>query len=42
MEYKAGKMAQWVNLLHAKPDDLNLIPGTYMVEGKNRLPKIFL
>ena len=32
---EAGKMAQGVTALAAKPDDLSSIPGTLMVEGKN-------
>lgn len=35
-------MAQLVRLLATKPDDLSLIPGTYMAEGKNQLPRVVL
>lgn len=36
-----GKMARGgggVNVPAAKPDDLHLIPGFHMVEGRNRFP----
>lgn len=29
----AGKMAQWVKSLAAKPDDLSSTPTTHMVDG---------
>jgi len=28
-------MVQWVKALATKPDNLNLIPGTHIGEGKN-------
>lgn len=31
----SGKMAQWVKILAAKPDNLSSIPGTHVVEGEN-------
>ena len=36
----ANKMAHQVKTLATKPDDLNLIPGTLMVERENQLPQI--
>lgn len=33
----ASEMAQRVKSLATKPNDLNLVPGTHMVEGENRL-----
>lgn len=35
-------MAQQVTALAAIADSLSLIPGTYMVEGENRLLKVIL
>lgn len=35
-------MAQRVTALATKSDDLSLIPGTYVVEGKNRLSQVVL
>lgn len=35
-------MAQLLKVLAAKPDDLSLIPGTHMVEGKNQRPQVVL
>lgn len=35
-------MAQRVKGLAAKPDDLDLIPGTYLVEGGNGLQRVVL
>jgi hypothetical protein len=35
---EAWEMAQWEKGA-AKPDSLNLIPSTYMVEGNNRPPQ---
>jgi hypothetical protein len=32
-ETGAGKLAQWVKVLAAKPGDIGSIPGTHMVEG---------
>jgi len=32
---EAGRMAQWVMVLAANPDDLSLIPGIQVAEGKN-------
>lgn len=35
----AGGMVQWgVEVLAAKPEDVRLISGPHMVEGKKRLP----
>lgn len=31
----AGKMAEWVKVLGAKPNDLSSIPGLYMVGGED-------
>jgi hypothetical protein len=31
---RAGEMAQWVKALAAKPDNLNSIPRTHMMEGE--------
>jgi hypothetical protein len=39
---RAGKMAQRVKVLAAKPHDLSLIPGTNMIEGANQFKKIIL
>lgn len=36
------KMAQWVKVFAAKPEDLSSIPGTYMIKGENLLPKVVL
>lgn len=36
---RASQVAQWVKVLAAKPEDLSLIPGTPMVEGRG-LPKL--
>lgn len=33
-----SKMAQRVKAFAAKLENLNLIPGTYMVEGENQFP----
>lgn len=30
-------MAQQLKVLVTKPDDLNLVPGTHLVEGENQL-----
>lgn len=35
-------MAQWLEELATKPDDLNVISGTYVVEGENELLQIVL
>lgn len=35
-------MTQWVRELSAQPDNLNLFPGTYMIEGEKHLPQIGL
>lgn len=32
--HMASKMPQWAIALATKPDDLRLIPGTYIVEGE--------
>ena len=32
-------MAQLIKALAAQPEDLNSIPGTHMMEEKNRLPR---
>jgi hypothetical protein len=39
---QAYKMAQLVRGLAAKPKDLNLIPGSHMVEGENEFLQIVL
>ena len=31
----ADEMAQWVKVIATKPDNLGLMPGSQMVEGKN-------
>jgi hypothetical protein len=36
------EMAQRAKVLATKPDDLSSIPGTYLVEGENPLPKVVL
>lgn len=33
-----GKIVQWI----IRPDDLNLMPRAYMVEGENVLPQVIL
>ena len=33
------EMAQWVEALLIKPDNLSSIPGTHLVEGENQLPQ---
>lgn len=36
-------MAQWVRVLSAKPDNLSLIPRTYIkVERENKLSKVII
>lgn len=35
-------MTQQIEALTINPDDLNLIPGTHMVEGENQLLKAVL
>jgi hypothetical protein len=32
---QVSKMIQWPKVLATKPDNLSLIPRTYMVEGEN-------
>lgn len=32
---EAGDLAQWVKAPAARPDDLNSVPRTHMVDGKN-------
>lgn len=39
--FRTGRMGQWVKVLAAKLDNLNSIPGTFMVEGKTQLLKVF-
>lgn len=34
---RASKTAQWIKMLHAKPDDLSFITWTHMVEEDDRL-----
>lgn len=36
----AGKKAQWIEELVAKPEDLSSIPEIHMVEGGNCLPRV--
>lgn len=31
----AGEMIQWVNTFATRPDDLNFIPGSHVVEEEN-------
>lgn len=38
IELRASNLGQWMKKLHAKPKNLNLIPGTYMVEREKQLP----
>lgn len=38
----ANEMAQWVEVLPAKPGHLSLISRTYMVEQENQLPQVKL
>ena len=42
MKKRAVKMAQRVKVLAAKPEGLDLIPGTYLVEGGNGPQRIVL
>ena len=35
-------MAQWVEVLATKPNDLSLLSGTHLVEEENRFLKFFL
>lgn len=35
-------MIQWVKVLAAKPDNLSLIPGAHLMEGKNQLLMVVL
>jgi hypothetical protein len=37
-----SKMAQWVKAFAEKPDSLNSMPMTHMVEGKSQLPQFVL
>jgi hypothetical protein len=37
-----GNMAQWVEVLATKPNDLSLLSGTHLVEEENRFLKFFL
>ena len=39
---KNGEMAQWVEVLATKPDDLNSIPGTHTVERENHFLRVVL
>lgn len=36
----AGRIAKWLNVLAAKPDDLSSVLGTHMVKGENQFPQI--
>lgn len=38
----ASKIAHWVKALASKPKKPNLIPGTQMVEGENRVLQVVL
>lgn len=38
---ETSKMAQWVKVLVAKPDNLSSVSGTHVVEGKILLQIIF-
>lgn len=40
--FEAGKITQCITDLVTKPNDLNLIPGTHMVEEEDRLPQVGL
>jgi hypothetical protein len=40
--FRVSEMAQQVMGLATKPEDLSLIPGSHMVEGKNHFLKIVL
>jgi hypothetical protein len=35
MKVRGSRMAQWVVMLVAKADDLNLMAGTHMLKGKH-------
>jgi hypothetical protein len=35
-------MAQWVEVLAAKPDNVRSAPGTSIVEGEDQLPLVVL
>jgi hypothetical protein len=39
---QSSKMALWVRTLAAKPEGLNLIPKTHMIEGENQLSQFVL
>lgn len=34
-----AEMVQWVKIVAAKPEGLDFIPQTHIVEGKNQLPQ---
>lgn len=38
----AMEVVSQVEVLVTKPDDLHLITGTHMIEGKKQLPKVVL
>lgn len=38
----AAEMAQQLGVVFTKPEALNVISGTHMVEGENRLPQVVL
>lgn len=40
--YGGGKMAQYIKVLAAKPEHLNSIPRTHMVERENQFLKVVL
>jgi hypothetical protein len=41
-ELEADEMVQWIKLPIANPDNLTLIPGIDMVEGKNQILQVVL
>lgn len=40
LRQRAGKKAQGVKTFAAKPEDLSLTPGTYMMGGENGFPRV--
>lgn len=41
-QFVASGMAQWIKVLVSKPNDLSLIPRTYMVEKESEFPQVVL
>lgn len=40
-EVRDGEMVHWVRGLAAKPEDLSLLSGTYIVQERTNFPKLF-